>query len=55
MGISPRRGAAPLTSLLMPDHPGMHMQNQELHNTLSPHTHRNNIMVPHQQHIITMP
>jgi hypothetical protein len=33
----------------------MRMLNRELHNTHSSHTHRSNIMVPHQQHIITMP
>jgi hypothetical protein len=38
---------------LTPDRPGMRMQNQELHNRS--HTHHSNTMVPHQQHIITMP
>jgi hypothetical protein len=33
----------------------MRMQNRKLCNTHSSHTHRSNIMVPHQQHIIIMP
>jgi hypothetical protein len=37
------------------DRPGMHMQNRELHNIHSSHTHRSNTMVPHRRHIVTMP
>jgi hypothetical protein len=39
---------------LTPDRLGIRMQNRELHNIHSSHTHHNNTIVPHRRHVITM-